>query len=181
MSKDSGECGELFVSFARIGLAGFGGVLPFAHRELVERKRWLSEAEFSEVLGLGQILPGSNIVNLTVMVGLQRGGWAGAACAFAGLLIAPAVLALVIVAAFDRIADDPRAAGAVAGMAAAAVGLLFATGMKMQREFRSDKGSLLVCGLTVLAIALARLPLDWVLPVAAALSLANAMRDPNDR
>ncbi|HYT54146.1 MAG TPA: chromate transporter [Verrucomicrobiae bacterium] len=59
----------LFLTFSRITLSGFGGLMFWARRGLVERQRWLTEQEFMDLLVLGQLLPGPNVLNLTVMVG----------------------------------------------------------------------------------------------------------------
>jgi hypothetical protein len=69
---------ELFRAFNRLALQGFGGVLPVAQRELVERQRWLSREQFVETLSLGQVLPGPNIVNLALMIGDRFFGLRGA-------------------------------------------------------------------------------------------------------
>src|SRR3954470_20219404 len=71
------SCSELFLSFLAIGLQGFGGVLPWARRMLVEQRGWLSESEFIEVLSLAQFLPGPNIVNVSIIVGRRFHGVAG--------------------------------------------------------------------------------------------------------
>jgi len=83
---------ELFWVFNHLTLLGVGGVLPFAQRILVEDKRWLSNAEFVEMLSLSQVLPGANLINLALMVGQHFFGWRGAAAALAGMLVAPLVL-----------------------------------------------------------------------------------------
>src|SRR5438874_6451372 len=85
----------LFVAFFQVGMSGFGGVLPFARRTLVERRAWLSESAFNETLALCQTLPGPNIVNLSVVVGSRHAGAPGALAAVAGLVAAPVALILV--------------------------------------------------------------------------------------
>ena len=60
---------SLFVGFLMVGLQGFGGVLPFARRMLVEHHHWLTEREFTEVLSLSQFLPGPNVASITVCLG----------------------------------------------------------------------------------------------------------------
>ena len=77
---------QLFIAFSRISLSSFGGAIFWARRELIERQRWLSEREFLEMYTLGQLLPGPNVLNLTVMVGYRFVGWSGAASAVAGFL-----------------------------------------------------------------------------------------------
>ena len=68
---------ELFIAFSQLALSGFGGVLPWAHRALVERRGWLTQREFVETLALGQLLPGPNIGNMAVMIGYRFAGYAG--------------------------------------------------------------------------------------------------------
>ena len=76
----------LFLTFSRITLSSFGAVAFWARRVLVERQRWLTEQEFVDLLALGQLLPGPNVLNLTVMVGYRFAGWVGAGAAVAGFL-----------------------------------------------------------------------------------------------
>src|SRR5437879_11011738 len=87
---------ELFVGFLKIGLSGFGGVMPFARRMIVEQRRWLSELEFLDVLSLSQFLPGPNIVNVSIIIGRRFQGVTGAAAAYAGLLLMPLAIVLVL-------------------------------------------------------------------------------------
>src|SRR5512143_3135201 len=84
----------LFFGFLRVGVSGFGGVLPFARRMLVERERWLTEQEFTEVLSLGQFLPGPNIVNVSVIVGRRFHGPLGALVATIALMAPPLAIVL---------------------------------------------------------------------------------------
>ena len=70
---------DLFLTFSRISLSSFGGAIFWARRQLIDRQRWLTEREFVDVLTLGQLLPGPNVLNLTVMVGYRFAGWTGAA------------------------------------------------------------------------------------------------------
>ena len=82
----------LFIAFLKVGLTGFGGVMPFAHRMLVHKERWLTEREFVNLLALCQFLPGPNVVNLSIIVGLQFDGPRGAFAAFAGLILMPMLI-----------------------------------------------------------------------------------------
>src|SRR4051794_27919677 len=88
-STNDPSCAELFTGFLGVGLQGFGGVMPFARRMLVEQQRWLGEREFIEVLSLSQFLPGPNIINVAVIVGRRFRGVAGAASAAFGLMLMP--------------------------------------------------------------------------------------------
>jgi chromate transporter len=121
----------LFLTFSRITLSGFGGVPFWARRVLVERQRWLTEQEFVDLLALGQLLPGPNVLNLTVMVGYRFAGWAGAAAAVAGFLGWPCLVVIAMGVLHQRYGDLPLVQQALTGLSAVAVGLLLATVVKM--------------------------------------------------
>ncbi|HEY8622226.1 MAG TPA: chromate transporter [Casimicrobiaceae bacterium] len=164
----------LFLGFLMVGLQGFGGVLPFARRMLVERHRWLSEREFTEVLSLSQFLPGPNIVNVSIIVGSRFRGPLGSIAAALGLMLMPFVIVLGLAALYARFADLAAVQGATHGVSAAATGLIIATGFKMARPLKGIPWHIVMCALAFIAIALLRLPLLWVLAVLAPISIALA-------
>jgi chromate transporter len=164
----------LFLGFLMVGLQGFGGVLPFARRMLVERHRWLSEREFTEVLSLSQFLPGPNIVNVSIIVGNRFRGPLGSIAATLGLMLMPFVIVLVLAALYARFADLAPVRGATNGVSAAATGLIIATGLQMTRPLKGIPWHIVMCALAFIAIALLRLPLLWVLAVLAPISIAIA-------
>src|SRR4029450_13173263 len=114
--------GALFRGFLIIGVSGFGGVMPFAHRMLGERRRWLTEREFTEALSLSQCLPGPNIVNLSVIIGRRFQGTVGAVVATLGLLLMPLVIVLILSSLFAQFAHIDAVRGACSGVSAAASG-----------------------------------------------------------
>ena len=136
--RQPASSGEIFRVFNRLALQGFGGVLPVAHRELVERERWLSPQQFVELLTLGQVLPGPNIINLALIIGDRHFGWRGAAAACAGLLALPMVIVLALATAYQQFADHPVLAGALRGMGAVAAGLVIATAVKLARTLATN-------------------------------------------
>lgn len=159
------SCTDLFVSFTLIALQGFGGVLAVIQREMVERKRWLSNEEFIEEWSVAQILPGPNVCNLALMIGQRHFGLAGAMSALAGLLAAPLVVVLALALVYARFADVPQVQGALRGMAAVAAGLVAATGLKMSAALGKNVLPLIVC---ILIAAVAFVLLAWVrVPLAA--------------
>ncbi len=160
---------ELFAGFLGIGLSGFGGVLPFARRSLVERRRWLSEREFTELLGLAQTLPGPNIVNLSLALGDRWHGVPGALAAALGLLLAPLAIVIGLGMVYVHYGQLPLVHDGFAGIAAAAAGLLLATGLKMAR---AQPRSPVAVALGLLAFAGAG-PIGWPL-YAVLLALAPA-------
>jgi chromate transporter len=158
---------DLFWSFTLLALQGFGGVLAVVQQELVERKRWLTREEFVEDWAVAQILPGPNVVNLSLMIGDRYFGLRGAVAALAGMLALPCVVVLTIAALFGGIAHTALAQGALRGMGAVSAGLIAAAGLRLVGALKHNVMGLTVCwGLAVLtfgAIGGLRLPLVWVL------------------
>jgi chromate transporter len=158
---------DLFWSFTWLALQGFGGVLAVVQRELVEKKRWMTREQFVEDWAVAQIMPGPNVVNLSLMIGGRYFGLSGALAALAGMLAAPLVVVLLLAAAYGSVADSATAQGALRGMGAVAAGLITATGIKLIGALNRNAMGLGVCiglaALTFVAIALLRWPLAWVL------------------
>src|ERR1700730_13395338 len=122
---------ELFLTFSRVSLSSFGGAIFWARRELVERQRWLTEREFVEVFTLGQLLPGPNVLNLTVMVGYRFAGWTGAAAAGAGFLGWPCLVVVGMGVFYQYYGALPQVHRALAGMSIVAAALLLGTVIKL--------------------------------------------------
>ena len=129
---------ELFLAFTGLAMQGFGGVLPVAQRELVERRRWLTKEQFVEMLAVSQVLPGPNVVNLALMFGDRVFGVRGAFTALAGMLLAPLVVVLALTALYGHYAQVPAVSGALRGMGAVAAGLILATAMKLLGSLRTS-------------------------------------------
>ena len=172
------SCGHLFTVFTRLALQGFGGVLPVAQHELVERERWLSRDEFLEMLSVSQVLPGPNVVNLSLMVGDRYFGLRGAASALAGMLAVPLVLMLVLAVLYGRFADNATVAGALRGMGAVSAGLVLAMAWKLMGSLRKNPlGLPLSLGLgaaTVALVAVLRWPLAGVIAGLGSVAVALA-------
>lgn len=169
---------ELFFAFNRLAMQGFGGVLPVAQRELVERHRWLSKAEFVELLSLSQILPGPNIVNLALMFGDRHFGWRGAGAALVGLMLAPLTIVLTLTLLARQAAGSPEVAGALRGMGVVAAALVLSTAWKVTGTLKANRMGPLWCALlaltTVFAVGLMRWPMAGVLAALVPLSWALA-------
>jgi chromate transporter len=171
---------ELFFAFNRLALQGFGGVLAVAQRELVERRQWLTREQFVEMLSVSQILPGPNIVNLSLMIGDRHFGLRGAFVALAGMLAVPLVIVLAMAALYAQFAALPMVSGALRGMGAVAAGLVLSTGLKLLTTLKRNAMGLPLClalvAFTVIAMAWLRWPLAWVLPAVGTLAVAVAWR-----
>ena len=172
------SCAELFRVFTRLALQGFGGVLPVAQRELVERVRWLDHQQFLEMLAVAQVLPGPNVINLSLMIGDRFFGWRGAIAAMGGMLLGPLalVLALAVLAAEAR--SLPWVSGALRGMSVVAAGLVVSSAFKLMPALRASPLGLMWASVfgsaAFLTIGVLRWPLVWVLLVLGAAAIASA-------
>ena len=165
---------ELFIAFAKISLAGFGGVLIWARRGIVEQHRWMTAEEFNETYALCHFLPGPNIVNLSVVFGARFRGIAGGIAAFAGLVGPPMLIAIALAALYAHYGEIDALRRTLAGVACAAVGLLIAVVFKMMTPLikKRDGAGLIILAAVLVAIGFLRLPLQIVLLVGIPASLA---------
>jgi chromate transporter len=165
---------ELFLAFAKMSLAGFGGVLVWARRGIVDQHRWMTAEEFNETFALCHFLPGPNIVNLSVVFGSRFRGIAGGMAAFAGLVGPPVVLVTILAALYYRFGEIDALRRVLAGVSCAAVGLLISVVFRMMMPLvvKRDVIGFLVLLAVFTAIGLLRLPLPAVLLVAIPLSIA---------
>jgi chromate transporter len=166
----------LFLNFFTIGLCGFGGVGPWARRMVVEQRRWMSAAEFTDMLGLCQFLPGGNVMNLTIALGARFHGIPGAIAAFLGLMTGPVAIVIGLGAIYDQYAGLPAVRHAFAALAAAASALVIANALKIAEPLRKRPLAAAVATVTFVTIALLRLPLLAALPVLALASTALLWR-----
>ena len=167
---------ELFVAFALIALCGFGGVLAWSRRVLVEERKWMTAEEFNDAYALCQFLPGPNVVNLSVVFGRRIRGLLGAAVASAGLLGPPFVIVSVIGFVYARFGEIAALQRMLIGVAAAAVGLVLGTCAKMALPLLRDRFGIapLIVLATFASVGILRWPLPWALAVLVPLSIAIA-------
>jgi chromate transporter len=158
---------DLFLSFTVLALQGFGGVLAVVQRELVEKKRWMSQAQFLEDWAVAQIMPGPNVANFSLIIGARHFGLGGALASLAGLLLAPLTVVLILATVFGGVSDAAWAQGALRGMAAVSAGLIAATGIKLIGALKLNPMGMLACCAVMLStfvsVSLLRWPLIWVL------------------
>jgi chromate transporter len=169
---------DLFLTFTAMALQGFGGVLPVAQHELVERKRWMSREQFIEELAVAQIMPGPNVINLSIMIGARYFGWRGALASLSGMLALPMVVVLTLAVLYAQFAQHPGVAGALRGMGAVAAGLIISSGLRLLPTLKHNALGLGSCyvlgGLCLLAVAVLRWPLVAVLPALGVLACSLA-------
>jgi chromate transporter len=162
---------ELFLGFLGLGMIAFGGALPLAHRMLVEQKRWLDNRQFVELLGLCQFLPGGNIINLSVALGMRFRGLRGALAAIGGLIAVPSIVIVLLGILYEHFQNDPHIRHLFAGLAAAAAGILVSMAIKIVLPLRKNLPMAAIALLCCLAVAIWRLPLFWTMLVATPLSV----------
>ncbi|MFM2029314.1 MAG: hypothetical protein RL517_505 [Pseudomonadota bacterium] len=167
---------QLFICFSKIGLSGFGGVLPWARRTLVEKDKIISSQDFSVILGICQIVPGPNIVNLAVCVGSRFGGARGAFAAVLGLVLGPICVVMLLAILYAHYSYIEPVKGVLRGISAVGVGLIASTGFKMLRDEFQFPAMFLVVGVTILAASYFHLGLGWVVLISSPLALFLAQK-----
>jgi chromate transporter len=154
---------ELFVAFAAISLSGFGGVLAWARRMMVEQRRWLTAEQFNEAYAVCVMLPGANIVNFSIVFGSRMRGPLGGLAALGGLLVPPVILVVIFGMLYGRYGNLPALRHILTAVAAAAVGLIVATVAKMAGPMFEDRA--VMAPLTALAAFVAIGIMQWSLPL----------------
>ena len=167
---------ELFAGYAKIGLLGFGGVAVMARHVIVEERRWLTERDYAEVLGLGQILPGPNVGNAAVMIGRRFHGLAGALVATAGLYIGPLAVLVTLALLYDAYGERPGVAPFMQGVAASAAGMVIGMALKMGTRLRPPPELAAVGVLAMVAAAWLRWPLPVIVLALAPLGIFLSVR-----
>jgi len=162
----------LFVAFFKVSLGGFGGGIVWAHRIAVEQRRWITDEEFTDILSLCQFMPGPNVVGIAVCVGAKLRGPIGAITAACGFVLIPLAIGFLFGVLFLRFVHLPVVQNILHGVAAAAAGLLVATGLRMLSPHRRRPRALIVAALAFGGMAFTRLPLFVVLFALALLSTA---------
>ncbi len=168
---------ELFAGFFQAGIIGFGGVLPVARRMIVEERHWLTAEGFNDLFSLCQFLPGANIVNFAFAFGARHRGVSGAAAAVAGLLGAPVVIILVLSAAYQRFGGLAPVRHGLAGLAAAAAGLVLATAIKMATPIFRVRRNVALAALVLALVLAVRISLLATVAVVLPVSLYLSWRD----
>jgi chromate transporter len=170
---------DLFFGFFKVTITGFGGVLAWARREFVYVRRWMTQDEFNELFALCQFLPGPNIVTFSIVYGARIHGWAGVLAGLTGLMVPPIVLMILAGTLYSHYGSLPVFSGALAGLAAAAAGLLISSAVQMAEPMfeRRNIAGIGIAAVAFLAVGWLQLPLLWVLLVLVPVSVAIAWRN----
>jgi chromate transporter len=168
---------QLFVAFSQMALSGFGGVLPFAYRALVERRGWLTPEEFAKLLAISQVMPGPTICNLSVMFGYRAAGVPGSAAALGGMIALPMGIVLGLGVAWHEFGALPPVRRALTAMSAVVAGLILATAMKMSRAVPRHAIPIALSIAAFVCVGLMRLPLLAVIVFVAPVGIFLAWRE----
>ncbi len=156
---------ELFLGFLAIGARSFGGVLPAAHYVMVDQRHWLTPEDFTETIGLCQVLPGPNIGNAAIVLGKRWFGLRGAFVAFLGLFALPYIWMLALALLYTRWAARPLLSAVVTGVGASGAGLFMATAVKLGRPIARKPAAVALMAGCFVAVAIGRVPLLVVMPI----------------
>ena len=168
---------ELFTGFLAIGARSFGGVMPWAHRVMVEERRWLTPADFTETIGLCQFLPGPNIGNSSIVLGKRWFGIRGALVAFLGLMALPFIWVMALGVLYADYSFHPTVKAFVTGIGVSGAGLFIGTAVKLGRELVRKPVALALVAVCFAAVGVGRISMYFVLPVMLAVSLFAARRN----
>jgi chromate transporter len=170
---------RIFAAFLWLGCTSFGGgTAGWLYRDMVLKRRWLDEATFLSDFALRQAIPGSNGVKLTVQIGQRLHGGAGAVVALIGLLAGPFAIVLAIGAAYAGFGEHRIPHQMLDGVAAAVIGLTFATGLHSMVQSRPGLSGLTLAAATVLCVGILRWPMLPVVAVLAPLGIGLALIEP---
>ena len=136
---------DLFFSFSRLATQGFGGVLAYMERELVERKGWLTREEFLGEWAVARTMPGPAALNLSIMVGARYFGLRGALAAMGGMFMFPTMLIILLGIGYAKFGENPHIIGALHGMGAVAAALFISTGLKLLIALKTNPLGLVLC------------------------------------
>src|SRR5262249_54928742 len=167
---------ELFRAFAIVSISGFGGALPWARRMIVEQKHWMTADDLNEVFALSHFLPGPNVVIFSVVFGSRFGGARGAAVAFAGLMGPPLLIVTILAILYARYGDIEVLSRILAGITAAATGLMISVVAKMAAPLFRKRWNWapFIAIAAFVGVAIMQWPVPWVFVMLAPVSVALA-------
>ena len=166
----------IFGGFFWLGITSFGGgTAGWLYQQIVQRRRWIDDPAFLSAVGLSRIMPGSSGVNLTVQIGQLLRGGIGALVAVVALLAGPLAIVVALSVGYAKLAGIDAVHAVLDGLAAAAIGLTFATGLRLIPRASPNAGSVAVTLATVLCVGVLRWPMLPVLIFLAPLSIGLAL------
>lgn len=165
----------LLVSFLRLGMTSFGGgTIAWTHREVVERREWLSEDKFLQMLTVAQVLPGANPVNIAVYVGVQLRGYLGGIVAAFGMVAMPFCFILLLGVTYHQLAAYPATQAVLGGLACVGIASMLLTGSKSAKRLKKQIVPICIAAAIFILVGVLRLSMVAVVLVAIPISILSA-------
>ncbi len=161
--------GRLFLSFLKVGSVVFGSgyvLLAFLQTEFVEHLHWLTDKQLMDAVAVGQFTPGPLFTTAT-FIGYVVAGWMGAVVATVGIFLPGFVLVAVSGPLIPRLRRSPVAAAALDGVVAGSLALMAVVAMQLGKASIVDRTTLIVFGVSLIALLRLRLNSAWVVAGAA--------------
>lgn len=168
---------ELFILFFKLGAFTIGGgvaMLPLLQHSLTEEKKWFTQDEFVDVVAVCQSLPGVIAINMATYVGYKKKGFLGSLISTIGVVLPSFVMILLIAAFISNLGDNPYVAGAMAGLRAAALGLIAVAVIQMSASVFRGKWTIFAAVLSFVLIAVFNINTAYVILLFIILGIASA-------
>lgn len=152
---------ELFVSFAKVGVSGFGGgqsLVPLIQDEVVQKKHWVTAEQFTDILAIGNGFPGPISTKLAIYIGYAQAGLLGSVFSIAGLIIPSGLAMLMLTGLLMQYRDSPRISGLLQAVRPAVIGMLVLMVFLLGRDCMVDSVSYIIAGITIILIGIFQFP-----------------------
>ena len=157
---------NLFWTYLKIGTFTLGGgyaMLPLIQREVVDRKGWIDEEEFLNMIALAQAAPGLIAVNSAIFIGWRVGGWKGVCGAVLGAVLPSFLIILASAMVFQEWKESPAVEAAFKGIRPAVVALIAAPLFKMAKSAKISWHTALIPITAALLIWIGHVNPVWVI------------------
>ncbi|MEZ2875132.1 chromate transporter [Pseudomonas lundensis] len=170
---------QLFYNFAWVGLLGFGGVLPWARQMMVDRRGWVNEQTFNELLAIGQFFPGPNVCNVAIIYARKQHGLQGACLAVVGLYCFPSLITVSAGLAYASWWQHQTVQHVFSAISPIATGLMLGTALRLLKAMPPTTANYTVFVLTFILMGVLVVPLWTVLLISMTVSMVWRLIDRN--
>ncbi|WP_100371770.1 chromate transporter [Bacillus sp. FJAT-45037] len=146
---------DLFIAFFRSGILGFGGgpsTIPLVHKEIVERYKWMNDEEFSDVLALGNALPGPIATKMAGYIGYKIGGWVGLVNGLIATVLPTVFLMIGLIGLLSQFRDSRVVAGMTAAVTPVVFVMLFVLTLQFLKQSKQGIGVALTIALAIASV-----------------------------
>lgn len=143
---------NLFLTFLKIGMFGFGGgyaMIPFIEREVVINNSWITDVEFLDIMGISQMTPGPVAINTATFVGFRVDGVVGALVATFGVVIFSFIAVVFISKSMDKFKDNKYLNGVFTGLKPVLIALIISAFVSLAKDSYTDIRSIIISVITL--------------------------------